>query len=92
MSCQIKKIVEANSKVVTDADPVWYLRYLDIQVGRPDVEESFNITKPISPHEVIKCFECYLEQIHWGFGGEVVSALAFRLLRLQVQASVRTSQ
>ena len=53
---RLKKIVEANSKVVTDADPVWYLRYLDIQVGRPDVEESFNITKPISPHEVIKCF------------------------------------
>ncbi|XP_028403072.1 DNA-directed RNA polymerase III subunit RPC2-like isoform X2 [Dendronephthya gigantea] len=48
---EIKKIVEANSKVVTDADPVWYLKYLDIQVGKPDVEESFNITKPINPHE-----------------------------------------
>ena len=54
--CQIKKIVEANAKIVTDADPVWYLKYLDIQVGRPDVEESFNITKPVSPHEVNKNF------------------------------------
>lgn len=26
-------------------------RYLNIYVGSPDVEESFNITKPISPHE-----------------------------------------
>ena len=51
-STQIKKIVEANSNVVTDADPVWYLKYLDVQVGRPDVQESFNITKPITPHEV----------------------------------------
>ena len=29
-------------------------RYLNIYVGSPDVEESFNITKPISPHEVSK--------------------------------------
>ena len=56
---QIKKIVEANAKIVTDADPVWYLKYLDIQVGRPDVEESFNITKPVSPHEVNKNFDNY---------------------------------
>lgn len=48
---QIKKIVKANEKITTDADPVWYLKYLNIYVGSPDVEESFNITKPISPHE-----------------------------------------
>ncbi|CAH3160234.1 unnamed protein product, partial [Porites evermanni] len=47
----IKKIVRANDKITTDADPVWYLKYLNIYVGSPDVEESFNITKPISPHE-----------------------------------------
>ena len=46
--------MEANAKVVTDADPVWYLKYLDIRVGSPDVKESFNITKMISPHEVTK--------------------------------------
>ena len=44
--------MQANAKVITDADPVWYLKYLDIRVGTPDVEESFNITKLISPHEV----------------------------------------
>ncbi|XP_015757579.1 PREDICTED: DNA-directed RNA polymerase III subunit RPC2-like [Acropora digitifera] len=43
--------MRANEKITTDADPVWYLKYLNIYVGSPDVEESFNITKPISPHE-----------------------------------------
>lgn len=28
-------------------------RYLNIYVGLPDVEESFNVTRPVSPHEVI---------------------------------------
>ena len=27
-------------------------RYLNIYVGMPDAEEGFNITKPVSPHEV----------------------------------------
>lgn len=27
-------------------------RYLNIYVGMPDVEESFNVTRPVSPHEV----------------------------------------
>lgn len=51
INVDIKKIVKANEKITTDADPVWYLKYLNIYVGSPDVEESFNITKPISPHE-----------------------------------------
>ncbi|XP_022803203.1 DNA-directed RNA polymerase III subunit RPC2-like [Stylophora pistillata] len=51
LNVDIKKIVKANEKITTDADPVWYLKYLNIYVGSPDVEESFNITKPISPHE-----------------------------------------
>ena len=28
-------------------------RYLNIYVGTPDVEEGFNMTKPICPHEVL---------------------------------------
>ncbi|XP_068705242.1 DNA-directed RNA polymerase III subunit RPC2-like [Montipora capricornis] len=51
VNVDIKKIMKANEKITTDADPVWYLKYLNIYVGSPDVEESFNITKPISPHE-----------------------------------------
>lgn len=30
----------------------FFYRYLNIYVGMPDVEESFNVTRPVSPHEV----------------------------------------
>jgi hypothetical protein len=62
----MKKIVEANSKVVTDADPVWYLKYLDIQVGKPDVEEAFSITKSISPHEVVTDLSHFRQTFEFG--------------------------
>ena len=44
--------MRANEKITSDADPMFYLKYLNIHVGSPDVEEGFNITKSISPHEV----------------------------------------
>lgn len=44
--------MRANQKITSDADPMFYLKYLNIHVGSPDVEEGFNITKSISPHEV----------------------------------------
>ena len=76
--------MKANEKITSDADPMWYLkyvsdpafyshvltnstasvnskvssltsRYLNIYVGMPDVEESFNVTRPVSPHEVSVC-------------------------------------
>ncbi|XP_069128517.1 DNA-directed RNA polymerase III subunit RPC2-like isoform X2 [Argopecten irradians] len=43
--------MKANEKISSDADPNFYMKYLNIYVGMPDVEEGFNITKPISPHE-----------------------------------------
>ncbi|CAH3117459.1 unnamed protein product [Pocillopora meandrina] len=70
INVDIKKIVKANEKITTDADPVWYLKYLNIYVGSPDVEESFNITKPISPHEAslldnldAECQKCRLRDM-----------------------------
>ena len=48
---EIKKIMKANEYVYSDADPMFYLKYLSISVGKPDVEESFNVTKPVAPHE-----------------------------------------
>ncbi|EDL21407.1 polymerase (RNA) III (DNA directed) polypeptide B, partial [Mus musculus] len=51
INVEIKKIMKANEKVTSDADPMWYLKYLNIYVGLPDVEESFNVTRPVSPHE-----------------------------------------
>ena len=47
----IKKIVQANDRVTSDADPSFYLKYLNVQVGKPDVEDGFNITKNTTPHE-----------------------------------------
>lgn len=47
----IKKIVEANSKVICDADPSFYVKYTNVYVGTPDVNEGFNISKPTTPHE-----------------------------------------
>lgn len=51
INVDIKKIVKANELVTSDADPTFYLKYLNIAVGKPDVEESFNVTKAVSPHE-----------------------------------------
>ena len=51
INVEIKKIVKANELVTTEADPSFYLKYLNIAVGKPDIEESINVTKPIAPHE-----------------------------------------
>lgn len=51
VNIDIKDIVKANDKITSDADPNFYMKYLNIYVGMPDVEEGFNITKPVSPHE-----------------------------------------
>ncbi|ELT94631.1 hypothetical protein CAPTEDRAFT_178602 [Capitella teleta] len=51
INVEIKNIMKANNKITSDADQNFYMKYLNIYVGMPDVEEGFNITKPISPHE-----------------------------------------
>ncbi|CAD1478998.1 unnamed protein product, partial [Heterotrigona itama] len=51
INVEIKKIVKANEKVLSDADPLFYIKYLNIHVGIPDVEEGFNVTRSITPHE-----------------------------------------
>ncbi|CAH1183423.1 unnamed protein product [Phaedon cochleariae] len=51
INVDIKKIVEANDKVTCDADPLFYVRYTNVHVGTPDVDEGFNISKPTTPHE-----------------------------------------
>ena len=48
---EIKSIVQANEKVTSSADPMFYLKYLDVHVGTPEVEESFNVVKSVSPHD-----------------------------------------
>ncbi|CAH1388640.1 unnamed protein product [Nezara viridula] len=51
INIEIKKIVKANEKILSDADPMFYLKYLNINVGMPDIEEGFNITRSTTPHE-----------------------------------------
>ena len=51
INTKIKKIMKANELVTSDADPMFYLKYLSISVGKPNIEESFNVTKPVAPHE-----------------------------------------
>ncbi|CAH0557616.1 unnamed protein product [Brassicogethes aeneus] len=51
INVEIKKIVEANNKVTCDADPLFYIKYTNVYVGTPDVDEGFNISKPTTPHE-----------------------------------------
>ncbi|KAJ3444575.1 intein-containing DNA-directed RNA polymerase iii subunit rpc2 precursor [Anaeramoeba flamelloides] len=46
----IKKIVKANSKITCDADPSFYLKYLDVNVGVPEVTEGLQ-KKSITPME-----------------------------------------
>jgi len=44
INIDIKKIVKANEKLLSHADPTFYLKYLDIRVGKPDtVEEVDNV-------------------------------------------------
>ena len=47
----IKNIVKANEKVISSADPMFYLKYNNVHVGQPNVEEGFNITKEVTPHD-----------------------------------------
>eukprot|EP00051_Salpingoeca_urceolata_P012068 m.150055 g.150055 ORF g.150055 m.150055 type:complete len:1163 (-) comp17366_c0_seq2:25-3513(-) len=48
---EIKKIVAANSEVRSTADSSFYLKYLDVRIGEPSVEESFGVTRRITPME-----------------------------------------
>ncbi|ODV91820.1 hypothetical protein CANCADRAFT_76153 [Tortispora caseinolytica NRRL Y-17796] len=47
----LKKIVKANEKVLSDVDPQFYLRYLDIYVGMPQRKDPHAVNTDITPHE-----------------------------------------
>ena len=46
----LKQIVRANSEVRCDADPYFYLKYLDVRVEKPSIEENYT-KKTITPQE-----------------------------------------
>mmetsp|Transcript_10383 Transcript_10383/g.31241 ORF Transcript_10383/g.31241 Transcript_10383/m.31241 type:complete len:1166 (-) Transcript_10383:34-3531(-) len=47
---EIKKIVHANERVTCDTDPNFYLRFLNIYVGRPSIEEEM-VATDITPQQ-----------------------------------------
>ncbi|XP_034950653.1 DNA-directed RNA polymerase III subunit RPC2 [Chelonus insularis] len=51
INVEIKKIVQANQTIYSDADPLFYLKYLNVYVGSPDVEEGSHVTRSTTPHE-----------------------------------------
>lgn len=48
---ELKEIVKANEYIYCDADPNWFVQYIDIRVGLPDIEESFGVSRRTTPHE-----------------------------------------
>ncbi|XP_076040363.1 RNA polymerase III subunit RpIII128 isoform X1 [Oratosquilla oratoria] len=51
INVDIKNIVKANSRVTSDVDPLFYVKYMDVRVGKPNIEEGMNIAKETAPHE-----------------------------------------
>ncbi|KAI6649806.1 DNA-directed RNA polymerase III subunit RPC2 [Oopsacas minuta] len=47
----IKKILQTNNKILSNADTGFYLKYLDIRVGTPDIEETYSSTRDSTPQE-----------------------------------------
>ena len=45
INVDINKIVKANEKLVSHADPTFYLKYLDIRVGTPNTVEDVDNVK-----------------------------------------------
>ncbi|KAK9349878.1 hypothetical protein V1505DRAFT_342873 [Lipomyces doorenjongii] len=51
VNVDLKKIVRANERVVSDVDPEFYLKYLDIRVGMPQRKDQNSLNTEITPHE-----------------------------------------
>ena len=47
----LKKIVKANQKIVSDVDPQFYFKYLDIRVRTPQRQDLDSFNNSITPHE-----------------------------------------
>jgi DNA-directed RNA polymerase III subunit RPC2 len=47
----IRKIMQANDKVTCNADPNFYIKYLDIRIAKPDNEEDVGVSRTVTPQE-----------------------------------------
>jgi len=50
LNVDLKEIIRANSLILSDVDPNFYMRFTDITVGMPKIEEDF-IQHNLMPHE-----------------------------------------
>lgn len=52
VNCEIKKIIhaKANEKITSDVDPNYYVKYLDIFIGKPCVEQDYMVER-ITPQQ-----------------------------------------
>jgi DNA-directed RNA polymerase III subunit RPC2 len=53
INVDIKNIVKAKSNymIKCDSDPTFYMKYKDIYIGKPSIEEDYNPTRLLTPHE-----------------------------------------
>lgn len=51
VNVDLKKIVYANRKVLSDVDPTFYLKYTDIRVGKPERQDVDSVNYHITPQE-----------------------------------------
>eukprot|EP00039_Didymoeca_costata_P008121 m.108328 g.108328 ORF g.108328 m.108328 type:complete len:1159 (+) comp13958_c0_seq4:354-3830(+) len=49
ITTEIKKIVQANNKVTAETDSSFYLKYLDVFIGEPCIEEQMGVVDKITP-------------------------------------------
>jgi DNA-directed RNA polymerase III subunit RPC2 len=54
INVDMKKIMKANEKIVSFADPTFYLKYLDIHVGKPGTIEDMNHVCSFVPSKFLK--------------------------------------
>lgn len=51
VNVDIKNVVKANAKITSDVDPRFWLKFVDINIGFPDRNESGVANKQVTPHE-----------------------------------------
>ncbi|KAF7994414.1 hypothetical protein HCN44_003886 [Aphidius gifuensis] len=59
INVDIKKIVQANNQIFSEADPLFFLRYLDVRIGPPNEPDGKGNLRPTTPHE------CRLRDINY---------------------------
>lgn len=50
INTEIRNIVRANEKIVSEQDPRWWMEYMDVRVGTPVITEEL-LDRSVTPHE-----------------------------------------